>query len=72
MKTIETDYASVTYDDSNEMRDKVFERVMQYFIDNKAFSGESIYGMDNPQSDAIETMSQLADDVIQFDVDWKI
>lgn len=64
---IKTKYGDiVTYNDTQEIRDAVFERVMKYFIEHEAFFGESIHQSDGPIIDAPNVMSDIADDIIKF------
>ena len=67
MAEIKTKYGDiVTYNDTQEIRDAVFERVMKYFIEHEAFFGESIHQSDGPIIDAPNVMSDIADDIIKF------
>lgn len=59
--------SSVSYTDSTEVRDAVFERVMKYFIKHGHFCGEGICQSDNPIIDAPNVMSDIADDIIKFE-----
>ena len=68
MKKIVYEDFIVSYDDSDEVKNAVFERVMAYFIEHQAFHGESIHQMDNTIIDAPSVMSDICDDIIKFDV----
>lgn len=59
---------SVDYECSDEVKDAVFERVVQYFIEHEVFHGESIHQMDNPTIDAPNVMSDICDNIIKFEV----
>lgn len=61
----------VTFEDSPELREKVFQAVLKFFKDNDSFSGESIMQMDEPQENAAPFLSDLADDFFKFEVEWK-
>ncbi len=67
---IETDEYIVTFADSAEVKDAVFTRLIEYFKKHEAFSGESICQSDGPTVDAINVLSDIADDIITFDVNW--
>lgn len=54
------------FNDDEETRDAVFERVMQYFRDFECFEGESIHQSDDPQIYAPDVMSDIADKILQF------
>lgn len=61
---------SVDYECSDEVKDAIFERVIQYFIEHEVFHGESIHQMDNPIIDAPNVMSDICDNIIKFDVKY--
>ena len=44
---------------------------MAYFTEHQAFDGESINQRDNPIIDAPNVMSDIADDIIKFVVEYK-
>lgn len=65
------DTLTVKFDDSQETKDKVFQYLLDnYFFKHESFCGESIMQSDNPQIEASWIMSELADDIIKFDVDY--
>jgi len=70
VKIQKPDY-TLTYKNDEETRNKVFNRVIKYFLENESYSGESIYQMDQPQIDAIELVANLADEIIKFKHKWK-
>jgi hypothetical protein len=71
-KDVQLDLPDVTvyYQDTPAIRDEVFRRVIEYFKEHRAFSGESIMQMDNPQIDAPQAMADIADDIIKFREVW--
>ena len=60
----------VEFDETPELKEEVYNRVLGFFIKMEAFSGESIMQSDEPQIEAAPFLSDLADDVFKFDVDW--
>jgi len=60
----------VTYDDSQETRNAVFNRVIDWYFMHGSFSGESIVQSDDPSIDAPNILAQIADDIIKFNVVW--
>lgn len=62
---------TIKYNDSQIIKNKVFDRIMEFFIKHECFDGESLCQMDNPQIEAPMLLSEIADDVIKFEVDWK-
>lgn len=69
--TKETDDAVVSYEDTKELRDKVFEAVMDYYFKYNAFTGETICQMDDPIIEAHVVFAEIADDIIKFDIVYK-
>jgi hypothetical protein len=67
----ETDDYIVEYDDTPELRDAVFDKVMEYFKKHDAYCGESICQMDDPMIDAPYVMADIVDNIIKFDYDCK-
>jgi len=67
----EFDDFTVEYDDSHDTKCKVFDRLIEFFIKHEAFDGECICQSDGLQIDAPVLLSEMADDIIQFNVDWK-
>lgn len=65
-KQIKIDDAIVEYEDTQEIRDAVFGRVMEYFNEYECYSGEIIHQSDNPQIHAPSVMSDIADEIIKF------
>lgn len=68
---IETNEVIVTYDASDNIKDAVFNRVIAYFKEHKVFQGETIHQMDNTIIDAPSVMSDIADNIIKFNVIYK-
>jgi hypothetical protein len=58
----------VNYRQSYDIKDAVFNRVLEYFLNHKAFSGEVIMQNDNCTIDAAGVLADIADDIIKFDV----
>jgi len=63
--------AVVSYEETPELKDKVFERVMQFFNTVGHYSGESLMQSDDVYEVGPEVLSDLADDIIGFEVKWK-
>lgn len=71
MKKIETGDFVCEYDDSESIKNAVFERVMEFFKTHESFSGEQIMQSDSPTIDAPNVLADIADDIIKFSVEWK-
>ncbi len=70
-RTIETAEFKVTFKDTPELRDTVFEAVLGFFVEHEVFAGESVMQSDAPQLEAAPLFADLADDVFKFKVTWK-
>ena len=68
---IETGDFIVRFDDSQVVKDEVFDALIKWYMEMEAFSGESIMQADEPQLTAAEKLSDIADDIIKFDVQYK-
>lgn len=58
---------TVSYKDTPEVRDRVFERVLKYYKDNNAGSGETIHQDDNCIINAPLVLSDIADDILEME-----
>jgi len=58
-----------TYNDTQELRDKVFNKVMAWFTKNSFSTGESMQN-DNFSIEAPEIMADILDDIICFETKW--
>lgn len=52
-------------------KDAVFERILAYYDEHVAWSGESVMQMDGPQLDAAPTLADIIDDIIKPKVAYK-
>jgi hypothetical protein len=60
----------VSYEETDEIKQAVFDRVMKYFNKHQAFHGEVIMQMDDPIIDAPNVLADIADDIIKFKVEY--
>ena len=64
--------AEVSYEDSPELHKKVFDYLMEnYFKEYECYFGECIMQSDDPQAYAPVVLSDIADDIIKFDVKYE-
>jgi hypothetical protein len=70
-KTIETNDYIVTYQETQEIKDKIFDLVIDFYRRHGAFNGESVFQNDNVHIDCPEFMSYIVDNVIKFDYNSK-
>ena len=68
---IEFDDFTIEYDDSYDTKCKVFDRLIEFFIKHEAFNSECICQSDGLQIDVVALLSEIADNILTFDVDWK-
>jgi len=68
---IENDEYIVEYDDSEEVKSRVFDRLMEYFKEQESFCSEQIQQCDSSSIEAPIVLSDIADDIIKFEVEWK-
>lgn len=66
MPTIKKDGYEIVYEDTKEIRDAVFERMIDFYKKHNCYCGESIQQMDEPIIDAPNVLSDIADDIIKF------
>ena len=66
-KTIDLDDWFVEYQDSHEIRDQVFNKLIGWFTEHQSFCGESIMQSDDPQIYAPVVLSEIADEIIKFE-----
>ncbi len=71
MKKIELDEMVIMYDDGNAVARDVFEGLVAWYTKHESFEGECLQQCDEPQLDAINILSKIADDIIKFKVEYK-
>lgn len=70
-ESFETENYRVTYEATDEMRNEVFRRVLAFYTKHESFHGECIMQSDDPQIYAPELLSEIADEVIKFNIECK-
>lgn len=68
---LNTKHFTATFEDTPELRDAVFEKLIAFYAEHESYSGESIMQSDNPQIYAPVLLSEIADDLIKFKVDYE-
>lgn len=69
-RTIEKEEIRITFDETEELKQAVYDRVLKFFVDMESFCGESIMQSDDPIIEAPIVMSDIADDLFKFDVEY--
>lgn len=68
---LENDERVVTFRVNAETKDAVFDRVMKFFEEQDQFSGEGIHQSDNCLIEAPSVLSDIADNILKFNVNYK-
>ena len=61
---------TVSYNSGQETKDALFDKMLKWFMDQESFSGECIQQSDGPQVDGPVLLSEIADDIFQFDANY--
>lgn len=67
----ETVAVSGTFDSSESTKEAVFQRVVDFLKKHNAYSGESIMQSDDPVCEAPVLLSEIADDLLGFEIHYK-
>lgn len=70
-KKIEFGDFSVTYNETQEIKDAVFERVVNFLKEVQSFSGECIAQNDDAIINSHYIFCEIADEIIKFNFEWK-
>lgn len=70
MAEFKFDGYNVFFDDSDAVKEAVFNKILQFYYDNNAFNGESIMQNDGPIIEAPGVLAKIADDIIKFKVEY--
>lgn len=60
----------VSYNNGPGTKVEIANRVIDWFIKHQAFNGETIIQCDGPSMDAPELLASIADEVMDFEVEW--
>lgn len=63
--------AVVSYNETQELKDQVFERILSFFKKVDHFTGESLQQSDDVHELAPDVLSDIADDIIKFEIIYK-
>lgn len=61
---------TISYDDSQEAKDKLYNMMLNFFKTHEVYNGESIQQCDVPQINSPELLSEIADEIFKFDAKW--
>ena len=68
---IKLDSCTVKFNDDVDMKNRVFNKLMEWYKEHESFTGESILQSDATIISAPELLAEIADDIIKFDVEWE-
>jgi hypothetical protein len=71
MTTIETKNAKITYPNDPETKNKVYQKLIEWYAKYELFHGESIVQSDDGNINAPIIISEIVDDIIKFEIEWK-
>jgi hypothetical protein len=71
MKTLKFDDYTVTFDDSEEAKQKVFDLLFQWYKDMEMFSAECIGQSDETYITAPDLLGEIAEEGFKFEVEWE-
>lgn len=61
----------VKVDITDEKKDKIVERILQYCKENNCVDGETLHQSDNCLLDAPNVLSDIIDNIIKFQTNWE-
>jgi hypothetical protein len=61
----------VKVDITDEKKDKIIERILQYCKENNCINGETLHQSDNCLLDAPNVLSDIIDNIISFETNWE-
>jgi len=70
MQTITTTDRTITFDDSPEAKDRVFDLMLDFFKQVDMFSGECLGQSDETYIEAPNILSEVAEDGFKFKVEY--
>lgn len=69
-KIIKHKYGNVSFNETTELKEKVYQSVLKWYLKQGHFSGESIMQSDEPIIDAPNLLSDIADDLFKFKIEY--
>ena len=71
MKTVEFTEYSLTYDDSQEAKERIFNLALEWFKKHEMYRGEVLGQSDTTYIEGPELLYDLAEKGFQFSEEWK-
>lgn len=60
----------VRYNCDHKTKELLYDKILKWFMDREIFNGESIMQSDIPLLDGSDLLSEIAEDVFEFDAIW--
>lgn len=70
IKEIKFKYSTVKVEITEEKKDAIIERILQYCKENKCTSGEKLHQDDDCIIDAPCVLSDIIDDILKFEIEY--
>lgn len=70
IEEIKTKDFVVRFEVNDEIKQELLERVVKFFVDNESFDGEVIMQSDGCIINAPDVLSEIADEILKFKVEW--
>jgi len=70
MKEYKTEDMKVTWEETPEKIKAVYDKVVDFFKKHESFSGECIMQSDAPIIESPELLSDIADDIMEFNAEY--
>jgi hypothetical protein len=70
LKKTKFDDFEVSFEETNDIRNKVYEAVLNFLIEKNAFSGEVIMQSDDCLIESPQIIAKIADDIFKFKVKY--
>ena len=65
-----SDDMSISYDETVEVKEAVFRKLIDWYKEQELFSGESICQSDRGYEHGVVVLGEIADDIIKFDLKY--
>ena len=70
MRKIKHEDLTITVNDTQEIKDHVFDLLLTYIVENRVLSGETVYQSDRFSETIYEFMADIVDDVLKLNVKY--
>lgn len=71
MRAIHAEDYTLTLDDSQEAKDRIYKIALDWFLRTQMYSGEALGQSDTTYIEAPELLADIAENGFQFKTEWK-